>query len=589
MQGKSHVENPNKKVFVMSWFVLVLMGYAAGQAKLVEHSEFHRTVCPSIAAETFRICRETALARRSAWLKKAEACKPKLFRREVSPVRLVKVVPDKTAFQGWRTVPNGEVDSALRHMLKRGDSFIFDFGEHLVGSVAFRFLGFENAMDAPVRLKFTFAEVPLELIEKEPASADWRGLSLAWIQRETFTFDNVPSEVKLPRRYAFRYMKVEVIACTPSGRFGLDDVKAIAETSADEKNLRPWCAPSPEAAKMEEIARRTLRDCMQTVFEDGPKRDRRLWLGDLRLEALANYETYRNFEIVKRSLYLLAGMADDAGLVRSDAYERPTLRRGSCQLLEYAAFFAVTVLEYLEASGDRETAEDLWSLCVTQLDLLLDAIDAGGVMNDRTDSRGVSRPLAGTDWWCFIDHCRELNRQVGGQGALAFGFRKTLALGQKLGHENEVAFLSDVVARMAQGASKRLWNEERGMYVCEKDGQASYLGQAWMVLGGLADGDRMARCMKTVMADAQAVRPVSPYGHHYFTEALYVAGLPREADAHMKSYWGRMVNLGADTFWEVFVPEDERASPYRTPLLNSYCHAWSCAPAYFLRSAKYAH
>ena len=36
--------------------------------------------------------------------------------------------------------------------------------------------------------------------------------------------------------------------------------------------------------------------------EDGPKRDRRLWLGDLRLEALANYETYRNFDLVKRLL-----------------------------------------------------------------------------------------------------------------------------------------------------------------------------------------------------------------------------------------------------------------------------------------------
>ena len=125
------------------------------------------------------------------------------------------------------------------------------------------------------------------------------------------------------------------------------------------------------------------------------------------------------------------------------------------------------------------------------------------------------------------------------------------------------------------------------MFVCEKDGQASYLGQAWIVLGGLAEGKQMARCMKTVLSDAKAVRPVSPYGHHYFTEALYVAGLPREAFAHMKSYWGRMVDLGADTFWEVFVPEDERASPYRTPLLNSYCHAWSCAPAYFLRNAKY--
>ena len=44
-------------------------------------------------------------------------------------------------------------------------------------------------------------------------------------------------------------------------------------------------------AALDRVSQRTLRDCMQTVFEDGPKRDRRLWLGDLRLQALANYAT----------------------------------------------------------------------------------------------------------------------------------------------------------------------------------------------------------------------------------------------------------------------------------------------------------
>ena len=60
-----------------------------------------------------------------------------------------------------------------------------------------------------------------------------------------------------------------------------------------------------------------------------------------------------------------------------------------------------------------------------------------------------------------------------------------------------------------------------------------------------------------------------------------------EGDALLLSYFGGMVKLGADTFWEVFVPEDHRAGPYRTHLMNSYCHAWSCAPSYFLRNAKY--
>ena len=38
---------------------------------------------------------------------------------------------------------------------------------------------------------------------------------------------------------------------------------------------------------------------------------------------------------------------------------------------------------------------------------------------------------------------------------------------------------------------------------------------------------------------------------------------------------------------EDLVAEDHHAGPYRTHLMNSYCHAWSCAPAYFLRNAKF--
>ena len=54
---------------------------------------------------------------------------------------------------------------------------------------------------------------------------------------------------------------------------------------------------------------------MQTVYEDGPKRDRRLWIGDLYLEALANAHTFKNHELTKHCLYLLAAFANDEGLL----------------------------------------------------------------------------------------------------------------------------------------------------------------------------------------------------------------------------------------------------------------------------------
>ena len=107
------------------------------------------------------------------------------------------------------------------------------------------------------------------------------------------------------------------------------------------------------------------------------------------------------------------------------------------------------------------------------------------------------------------------------------------------------------------------------------------------MLAGVLDERSARRCLKSVLADAEAVKPVTPYANHYFTEALYAAGLRDEAERHLLDYWGEMARLGADTFWEVFVPNDHRAGPYRTPLMNSYCHAWSCAPAYFLRNAKF--
>lgn len=55
-----------------------------------------------------------------------------------------------------------------------------------------------------------------------------------------------------------------------------------------------------------------------------------------------------------------------------------------------------------------------------------------------------------------------------------------------------------------------------------------------------------------------------------------------EAIGLMKQYWGKMVELGADTFWEIFDPNEPSYSPYGNTLISSYCHAWGCTPAYLM-------
>ena len=100
---------------------------------------------------------------------------------------------------------------------------------------------------------------------------------------------------------------------------------------------------------------------MQTVYEDGPKRDRRLWIGDLYLEALANAGRIKNHDLTKRCLYLLAALANDEGLLHATVLETPTPHpQNGTHCLDYSLLYNVALLEYLKETGDKEVALDLW-------------------------------------------------------------------------------------------------------------------------------------------------------------------------------------------------------------------------------------
>ena len=507
--------------------------------------------------------------RRASWLEKAEKATPALIHTVKKPVALITVTNDPASFQGWKIGSTREVRSVYDRPLKPGDSFILDFGEHMTGYAQLSLRSFDIPVDAPVRLALIFGEVLAEVTE--PFDPYTGGLTRSWLQDETVNIDIVPQTMRLPRRYAFRYLKVTVVSCSTHGKFGFSDIAAEAVSSADEKRLEPFTPRNADEAALDRVGRATLRDCMQTVFEDGPKRDRRLWLGDLRLQALANYATYRNYDLVKRSLYILAGTATDKGLVSTCAFEQPKPVRGGNSILDYTALFAPTVLEYLEASGDRKTAEDLWPLVLKQLDFTLEPVNPEGLL------------ITPKSWWCFIDWHRTLDKQAPEHAIVLLGLKATQRLADKLGKPKEVAFIPDLVARMETAARKNLWDESQGLFVSGPKREISWASQAWMTLAGVPTPEQARRAMSGVIHSPTAEKPVTPYMNHYIVEALQAAGLADEAAAHLNAYWGGMVKKGADTFWEVYVPGDDHLSPYNSHLMNSYCHAWSCTPTYLLR------
>ncbi len=81
----------------------------------------------------------------------------------------------------------------------------------------------------------------------------------------------------------------------------------------------------------------------------------------------------------------------------------------------------------------------------------------------------------------------------------------------------------------------------------------------------------------------ETVGMVTPYMYHHDVQALIDIGRKVQAPDVLRTYWGGMANDGADTFRERYSPENPNESPYGGTIVLSDCHAWSCAPAYFLR------
>lgn len=501
---------------------------------------------------------------------RAELLVPTLYETIVRPVSEIEVVAEEEAFQGWATHALHDAGECQRLSYGKNDSFILDFGDHYVGYLVLSVKPMGSLPDAPLSLKLIFGEMPCEVAE---SFESYQGeMSKSWLQEETIYVDVLPAVIRPSRRYAFRYVKVIVLDTSPKYNVQFTDIRCIAVTSADVTLVEPLPASTPaDLVEMDRIGRRTLQNCMQTVFEDGPKRDRRLWIGDLRLQALANYETFGNRDLVKRCLYLFGGMTLADGAVGACVYERPHPQVDDVRLYDYSLFFVATLHDYYYATKDRDTLTDLWPVAWEQIGIAVRRLDDRGIVQDDSS------------WWCSIDWHTELNKQASAQAILIYCLRRGLALSYEQNEPERARWLEEQIAVVSEAAMKHLWDGNHGFFISGPQAQVSWASQIFMVLAEVLDAERQGELMDRLFVQDPDIRPVTPYLYHHLIEALLLCGRKDKALEEMRAYWGAMAASGADTFWELYDRSDSKRSPYGSHLINSYCHAWSCTPAYFIR------
>lgn len=502
------------------------------------------------------------------FLDKADKYKPELNHQVVNGKSIVEVVKDDTKLENAGTKKIGDISDLKEIGMTRDDKIIIDFGRHCVGKFSIHIEHQGSPMDAPLAFKLKFAEMPNEFNYRSEDYDGW--LSKSWIQEELIHLDKLPVDLELPRRYSFRYVEISVIDTSPKWKAYFSNPKVVTQSSVNTESIQKLKLQDPELNEIYQTGINTLRDCMQDVFEDGPKRDRRLWLGDLRLQALANYASFNNTDLVKRCLYLFGGMTTKDGRISANVFTNPSYLPDDTFMYDYSLFFISTLYDLEKHEYDSEILKDLYPVAKRQWEYMQRFIKSNGeVVQDE-------------DYVTFVDWSTEFDKTTSTQAITIYALKQLIELAKMIEDPDKAKFEKQLT-QLTEYAKSNLFDADKQLFVSGENKEINIASQVWMVIAHVMDDKTNHEIMTKTVKKLFPIKGIAtPYMYHHVDQALFEAGMNDEAINLMKAYWGKMVKLGADTYWEAFEPENPDYSPYGSPIVNSFCHAWSCTPIWLL-------
>ncbi|KAG7406424.1 hypothetical protein Forpe1208_v013652 [Fusarium oxysporum f. sp. rapae] len=148
---------------------------------------------------------------------------PKLHRCIRLPQRIIRFEKASPSFFGVeaRTVDH-DINDLSSLSWGKGSEFILNFGIHIVGFLSFHLDYIGQNMDAPCRLRFTFGESPLDVTLDMNNVNTW--ISTAWLPDEIINVYICPQTINLPRRYSFRYLRVQIIDTSPKFKVSFSNI-----------------------------------------------------------------------------------------------------------------------------------------------------------------------------------------------------------------------------------------------------------------------------------------------------------------------------------------------------------------------------
>ena len=352
----------------------------------------------------------------------------------------------------------------------------------------------------------------------------------------------------------FRFARIELA----EGRGDEIDLLAVRAISRkrDLEYLGSFRCSDERMNQIWQTGAYTVHLCMQDYLWDGIKRDRLVWMGDMHPEIMTVNTVFGNQQVVRKSL----------DYVR-DKTAPTDWMNGICS---YSLWWIILQHHLYEWYGDKAYLEDQGDYLQALLHTVMENVD--GNRESYQDGR-------------FIDWPSNDQPDVIHAGLQALTIRALEA-----GAEMAECLGNNYLQQECTVVAKQLRT-----YVPDAVGNSQ--AAALLSIEGLMDADEASAIILR-----NGPEKFTSFMGYYLLEALARSGHYAEAMQLISDYWGRMIDLGATTFWEDFnyndgkdagrideiVPEgkfdihaDGGAWCY-VGLRHSFCHGWASGPTAWL-------
>ena len=353
---------------------------------------------------------------------------------------------------------------------------------------------------------------------------------------------------------AFRFVRVELV----DGDGGEVPLVAVRANSRyrDVPYLGSFKCNDDRLNQIWQTGAYTVHLCMQDYLWDGAKRDRLVWMGDMHPEIMTLNTVFGNQQVVRKSL----------DYVR-DKTAPTDWMNGICS---YSLWWIILQQHLYEWYGDMDYLREQGDYLRALLHSVMDNVD--GNRENYRDGR-------------FIDWPSNDQPDVIHAGLQALTVR-ALEAGAEMAETLGDDYLQKECTVVAQ---------QLRTYVPDAVGNSQ--AAALLAIEGMMDPEEAS-----VIILGNGPEKFTSFMGYYLLEALAKGGHYAEAMKLISDYWGRMLDLGATTFWEDFnysdakdaaridevVPKgkfdihaDGGAWCY-VGLRHSFCHGWASGPTAWL-------